>query len=288
MGDMMLEDFDDDVPVPEAFVKPKTQNMSEAAPEKLYDAMVLPGGVHPGFAKQSPQVVKQKFSIDQIFLMPMICHSMLKKEDLSGILKPKLRSLPAERLAGLSAEQVGALKSEQLAALTLKQLHALSSDAVKGLSADLRAALATILEIKSAGISVCWWSAEKFKGIAPGLLLALEPEQLASLSLEQISVLPPEFFAGLHPEQVLALRPDQIAALSSAQAQALMTPEVMQSLEAEQMAAVTEDQMAGWTPEARAFFKAVRKVMSTPPEDLQKWDPAKFANVTSLQVQSLA
>eukprot|EP00959_Pyramimonas_sp_CCMP1952_P100947 2111608-Pyramimonas_sp.AAC.1 len=109
MGDMLLEDFDDDVPVAVDFIKPKIQNMYQNEPEKVYDTMVLPGGVHPGFAKQSPQVVKQKFSIDQIFLMPMMCHSMLKKEDISSILKPKLRSMPAERLAGLSAEQVNTL-----------------------------------------------------------------------------------------------------------------------------------------------------------------------------------
>eukprot|EP00976_Prorocentrum_cordatum_P098521 1191430-Prorocentrum_minimum.AAC.6 len=40
-------------------------------------------------------------------------------------------------------------------------------------------------------------------------------------------------------------------------AQSLMTPEVMQALEAEQMAAVADSQMADWSPEARAFFKAV-------------------------------
>jgi hypothetical protein len=67
--------------------------------------MLLPGGVHPGFAAE-PKKAKQRWSIDQLFLMPMLCNSVLNRDDLSGILKPTLRRSPAERLAGLSLEQV--------------------------------------------------------------------------------------------------------------------------------------------------------------------------------------
>ena len=39
-----------------------------------------------------------------------------------------------------------------------------------------------------------------------------------------------------------------------------MGPETIQKLEAEQIAALSEEQLAGWSPEARAFFKEVKKV----------------------------
>ena len=62
--------------------------------------------MHPGSGKASAVEVRKKWNIDEIFLMPMLCLHTLKEEDLSQILKPTLRRVPAERLADLSPEQV--------------------------------------------------------------------------------------------------------------------------------------------------------------------------------------
>ena len=60
---------------------------------------------------------------------------------------------------------------EQLAALSPKQLSALSPQQTALLTGQAKEYLEIIREIKSGGMSICWWSLEKLASVPPHLLL---------------------------------------------------------------------------------------------------------------------
>lgn len=74
-------------------------------------------------------------------------------------------------MGAFASAQVAALSMEQLAALSPKQLSALSPQQTALLTGQAKEHLDIIREIKSGGMSICWWSLEKLASVPPHLLL---------------------------------------------------------------------------------------------------------------------
>jgi hypothetical protein len=111
MTDLMCEDFsDDEMPSSVAYQAPLRRTAGGTSADNLYGKkMLLPGAVQDAtddvmltFSEEEAP----KFSIDQLLLMPMMAAKWLRNEDLSDVLKPTLRAIPAERLASFTPEQV--------------------------------------------------------------------------------------------------------------------------------------------------------------------------------------
>lgn len=111
MTDLTCEDFsDDDLPSSITYQAPLRRTVGGASADNLYGKkMLLPGAVQD----ETDEVMltfseeeRPTFSIDQLLLMPMMAAKWLRNEDLSDVLKPTLRAIPAERLASFTPEQV--------------------------------------------------------------------------------------------------------------------------------------------------------------------------------------
>jgi hypothetical protein len=108
--DLVCEDFSDDEDRDAgavAYQQPLRRAQQGASSDSLYGKkMVLPGSVQESTASARAAEVRPQFSIDQLLLMPMLAARWLRNEDLSDVLKPTLRAIPAERLASFTPEQV--------------------------------------------------------------------------------------------------------------------------------------------------------------------------------------
>jgi hypothetical protein len=111
MTDLMCEDFSDDEELSSvAYQAPLRRSVHQgASADNLYGKkMLLPGGVEDTdeILMTFSDEPRPPFSIDQLLLMPMMAAKWLRNEDLSDVLKPSLRAIPAERLASFTPEQV--------------------------------------------------------------------------------------------------------------------------------------------------------------------------------------
>jgi hypothetical protein len=210
--------------------------------------------------------------------------------------------------------QIAALSVEQLTALSPKQLAALSPHQTALLTGEAKVFLEHIREIKTAGMSICWWSPEKLAAVPPHLLLVrCGPPRALSAPRDALSAsahaqesggtpavwnVPslvcapfesnpssrPPVTRGSGVERAQALEPEQLAALSAEQLNSLPLSFFAQ-LTAEQALALRPEQIAALSPEATAQLLSAERVAkldaeqvaAVSDEQLAAWSPESRA-----------